>query len=128
MTLMGDSCGEINQTPSAMQSLCFLGWLLGQEGFMKVLPLHGILWGLVSLNNCFCQQVWVLTGDRSSPVAEHKSQSSVLKTPDVCCVSLMWESVDLLGTHVPKGHAQKRCQRPPVILCFGRCWKCSCIC
>lgn len=51
VTLLGDSCGEINQTPLTMQIVCFMGWLFGQDGFMQVLPLHGLLCGLVSLNS-----------------------------------------------------------------------------
>lgn len=90
VTLLGDSCGEINQT---VQSVCFLGWLFVQEGFTQVLPLHGLLWGLVSLNSLLLSAGLAVNWGQGLPVAEHKSQSSVLKTSDVC-----WgESVDLWG-------------------------------
>lgn len=68
---------------------------------MQVLPLHGLLCGLVSLNSPLLSAGLGANWGQALPVAEHNSQTSVFKTPDVCCVSLMWESVDLSGTHIP---------------------------
>lgn len=67
---------------------------------MQVLPLHGLLCGLVSLNSLLLSAGLGANWGQGLPVAEHKSQSSVFKI-FVCHVSLMWESVDLLGTHIP---------------------------
>lgn len=73
VTLLGDSCGEINQTPSTMQSVCFLGWLFGQAGFMQVLPLHGLFYGLVSLNSLLLSPGLGANWGQRFFVAEHKS-------------------------------------------------------
>lgn len=52
---------------------------------MQVLPPHGFLWALVSLNSLLLSAGLGVNWGQGLPVAEHReSQSSVLKTPDVC--------------------------------------------
>lgn len=80
---------------------------------MQVLPLHGLLCGLVSLNSLLLSAGLGVNCGQELPTAVP------LKALMVCCVSLMWESVDLLGTHIPKGPTQRRCQGLPVICVLG---------